>query len=83
MQSRKNGREYLLQMSPDKVINKAGDFGSHMGLDLAYVSSHSVPVTVAVTGTVLVIVADNLFEGEPNACWFCRQLFLRGRSLPD
>ena len=38
VQNRKNGQQYLLKMSPDKVNAKAGDFGDHMGLKLAYVS---------------------------------------------
>ncbi len=37
VQSRTNGHQYLLQMSPDKVTGKAGDFGNHMGLELNYV----------------------------------------------
>ncbi|KAL3144000.1 hypothetical protein ABBQ32_003808 [Trebouxia sp. C0010 RCD-2024] len=32
-----NGHKYLLLMSPDKVALRAGDFGSHMGLQLAYI----------------------------------------------
>ncbi|KAL3149984.1 hypothetical protein ABBQ38_013340 [Trebouxia sp. C0009 RCD-2024] len=32
-----NGHKYLLLMSPDKVALRAGDFGNHMGLHLAYI----------------------------------------------
>lgn len=39
VQNRQNGRQYLLDMSPDKVPTKAGDFGNHMGLELAHVST--------------------------------------------
>ena len=39
VQNRKNGLQYLLEMSPDKLNARAGDFGDHMGLKLAYVSN--------------------------------------------
>ncbi len=77
VQGAQNGFRYLLLMSPDKVATRAGDFGSHMGLKLAYVSIFSA---LACLGScVLAICFDTEDASTAVSClaqlWailFCR-----------
>ena len=77
VQQKRSGWQNVLQMSPDKVTHKVGDFGRHMGLKLAYVSTRWPAFSKACTKTnsrkrfaqfVLFLNGCFLFTEQPHNC---------------
>ena len=64
VQQKRCGRQYVLRMSPDKVTNKIGDFGKHMGLKLAYVS----PVCLSTQHLEQVLRAKSVSDVQLMSC---------------